>query len=257
MEYNKKLDELFLEWGTVSKKLGLNGFCADGLMYRGIENKPSYNKEGKLCRSRRSGDEDKLWKDSAKKIVFLMKDTNGNPDNDYREWYGRGDNPIITHRFFKNIALWLTGLSFFDENGKYLPFAEVNIGEKYTSSFDNLPFAFVNCKKESGTSSISNSELLSYVATYGDYLKKEIEILNPQIIVCGGGSGTVLKIAKEIIYPELEFEQINWGYYNAKNNIVLINSYHPSARVSNEKMYVRVMDGFNEIIKREGNLFMG
>lgn len=109
-------------------------FCFDGLCYNG----EIYN-DGKNAHQ---GNEEKLWNNTDRRILFLMKDTNNNSDSDYREWHWRN----INHNFFNCIFKWLEGLSRISkdfiptmENGDYatVPNAVVT---KY-------PLAIVNIKK--------------------------------------------------------------------------------------------------------------
>ena len=196
-------------------------FCFDGLCYNG----EIYN-DGKNAHQ---GNEEKLWNNTDRRILFLMKDTNNNPRCDYREWHWRE----IYHPFFNCIFKWLKGLSRISkdfiptmENGDYatVPNAVVT---KY-------PLAIVNIKKISGTSSISNKTLYEYANRDKAFLQEQIrDILHPNIIVCGGGKGTVLNIAKNIIYEDESFREINYFcHYSRKLNILLIDSFHPSARIN-------------------------
>ena len=248
MNYNEELNKLFEKWELVSEKAGFYGFCRDGLMQKG----EIFNVTGtddKVYWGRNSGNENETWDRSKKKIAFLMKDTNANPNEDSREWIGRQNRDLITHKFFKSISLWLLGLSSFKQDGDYLPFKDANVGKKYTQAFDEVPLAIVNCKKESGVGKIDNSELWQHAYNFKDYLRKQFEILAPNIIICGGGSGTVLRIAKEIIYPDLVFKKTNdWIYYNKEKDIVLIDSYHPSAMIPYENTYNGMMEGYKELI---------
>ncbi len=201
MDYNEKLDIIQNEWEKASQEAGLKKFCRDGLMYKGEIFSLISDKDGKKYLCRKKGSENDLWHKSKKRILFLMKDTNDNDNQDYREWVGRQDGSIITHRFFKNIALWLYGLYTTDENGVYKPFEEAIMPTIYSKAFDDFPFAIINCKKESGEGKISNQALWEYCKQYGHFLKRQVEALEPNIIVCGGGSGIVRKIVQEFIYP--------------------------------------------------------
>ncbi|MGZ2371715.1 hypothetical protein ACXR6G_18195 [Ancylomarina sp. YFZ004] len=251
MEYNEKLDQLFDRWEQEAKSKGFNGFCRDGLLYKG-KTRSTIGSDSKTYWGRASGNENELWHNSNKKIVFLTKDTNSNPNQDYREWLGRQGEGIITHKFFKNIALWLYGLISIDEKGNYSPFEEAVIGENYTRAFDENPFCIINAKKESGSSTIDNADLLYHANLSATFLKEQFEILNPNIIVCGGGQGAVLKIAREIIYPELNFQKINnWIYFNPETQKVLIDSYHPSAMISYDELYLGMMNSYKDFLARE------
>lgn len=257
MNYNKEIDKVLDEWEKASLSKGYKGFCRDGLMYKGgVWNVFSENEQKEFW-GRRSGDEDALWCNSSKRIMFLMKDTNGNPNQDYREWLGRQNKSIITHKFFKNIALWLLGLNSMQNDGSYTSFKKAIIPENFSRAFDEIPFAFVNSKKESGGPKISDATLWNYCLTFGSYLKQQVDVLQPNIIICGGGThSTVLRIAEKIIYPELDFKKINsWIYHNDIKDIVLINSYHPSARKSFEEIYNGMMSSYSEFVRNKSDIY--
>jgi hypothetical protein len=245
--YTENLNELFDEWEKTSIKQGLRDFCCDGLMFKGDKFK---NKDGWWGRN--PGDENKLWQKAKKRILFLLKDPNKSPGEDMRFWTGTGkkDPSLITSRFFKNIALWLTGLNSVQADGTYLPMKKAVLS--YSKAFYDLPFAIVNIKKESGGGSVSNLALYSYVETYSEYLKKEIEILSPNIIVCGGGSSFVLNVATNYIYPGISFSKVNdWIYFNKGKNVVLIDSYHPSSRsISDKDIYESMMKAYGHHLSR-------
>jgi hypothetical protein len=245
-DYNEELNLIFKEWDLESTKIGYFGFCKDGLMRKG---EIDQTEKGRWFRTK--GNENERWGNSPKKILFLMKDTNINPGEDMRGWIGRQHETIISSMFFKNISLWLLGLNSFTDEGKYLPFEDAYIPEVFSKAFDDLPIAIVNLKKESGKGTVSNSQLWSYMEKskkHSELLKKQIEILTPNIIVCGGGSGTVLNIAKKYVYPELEFKKINdWIYYNEEKSITMINSCHPT-RNPYKRTYENMMNAYQEFI---------
>jgi len=238
--YNKELDLLFDEWRNESSRNGLNNFCSDGLMHKG-----KIFQTDKGFWGREEGDENEQWSKASKRILFLTKDTNSNPDEDMRTWIGRQHPSIITSHFFKNISLWLYGLNSFQNDGSYAPFEKAIDPVVFSTAFDNLPIAIVNIKKESGGGKIPNSELWAYASIYHSFLKRQIEILDPTIIVCGGGSSSILNIVKKYIYPELEFLKTNnWIYSTRERKIVLIDSYHPTSRVSYKEIYEEMMSSY-------------
>ena len=148
---------------------GLDGFCRDGLIYRGaIYSKKFEN--GKTCYFYAKGGEEEIWNLSKKRIVFLCKDTNANPGEDYRYWGFRSGTGELTSRFFKTIAITLFGL--FDYNERITPYEVANRRENYIKAIDEFPFAIVNCKKESGGSAINNFQLNDYLSKYHQFLKR-------------------------------------------------------------------------------------
>ena len=245
--YNKELDDLFDKWELESEFNGDTKFTRDGLMLKG----EILHKENKND-IRISGNENEQWHYAKKKILFLMKDINDTEGgNDVRTWIGRKKfSSFITHMFFKNISLWLFGINSFNESKEFLPFKKAYNPEIYTKAFDSLPFSLVEIKKESGGGTVSNGALWDYVhkGKNGFNLKEQIEILNPNLLVCGGGSGTIFNIVQQIVYPDLKFEKINnWVYYSKKDEIVLIDSYHPT-RNSYEGTYNGMMEAYKEYL---------
>ena len=91
---------LSTNWESHYKNLGLKeSFCFDGLCYNGSVYNDDHNCE--------IGNEEQLWTNAKRKILFLMKDTNDNPNCDYRDWSWH----LITNPFFKLIFAWLHGLT--------------------------------------------------------------------------------------------------------------------------------------------------
>jgi hypothetical protein len=234
--YNEQLDNLFEDWKATSEKNGHTGFCADGLVYRGEAN--PY--DGGVCRG--EGNEDKLWAEARPRILFLLKDTHDNPGGDIREFYPGWDRKIIPH--YENIAYWYYGLV----KGADTPsFFHIDFWEEAFPVFNNGGVAIVNCKKQSGGTSISGNVLHEHIKSYAGFIKREIEILDPDIIVCGGGSSLIKNFVKENIHPDLE--QINnWIHYDRKKNKVVIDSYHPSHRYSPEEVYSDMMSAYKEFL---------
>ena len=251
--YNKKIDVLFEKWEKKSIESGYNRFCFDGLMYKG----EIYNEKWNL---RDSGNENELWHNAPKRVLFLCKDPNIGADfdvEDFRErnCHQKGEN--IKALFYKNMAYWLYGLLNVDKNG-ITPKFETLTDEIITDFFDKTPFAYVNCKKEAGVEKISNTELQYHIDLYKDFIKQEIEILNPDIIVCSGGSSIIKNFVEKEIYTDIEKidDSNNWIYYSKKNNKVVIDSYHPSywqIEGGSKTIYESMMSKYKEFIDKYPN----
>lgn len=245
MSIHKQEDLLFKEWANsypsdIQKNIVFDGLCYNGTLYN--ENKNSY-----------SGNEEDLWKTAKRKILFLMKDPNSNPGEDYREWPWRE----ITNKFFKVIFNWLQGLSEITPN--YIPLLG---NDSYLEPANQVvllyPLAIVNVKKLSGSSYVLNNTLYDCAKRDAPFLKKQIQdILQPNIIVCGGGSGSILNIAKQYIYSDLEFQSINnWCYFSKEQDLLLINSWHPRARVSDIQKIDDMMRNVADFInKTQSHIF--
>ncbi|SRR5574344_1019634 len=221
-------ENLYEKWIESYSKEEREKFCFDGLCYNGIVCNNGFNAE--------TGNEEQLWEQAERKIVFLMKDTNKNERQDYRPWPWRD----ITRPFFRAIMRWLEGISTITKD--YIPLCS---NDDYSDDSEkivtNYPLAIVNIKKLSGYSSVNNATLRAYAEKDAVFLKEQIlDILKPNIVVCGGGSGTIKDIAKTYLYPDME-KFSNWCYYSQSSNVLIVNSYHPSAYVSNEDKFDDMM----------------
>jgi hypothetical protein len=177
-------------------------------------------------------DAEALWTQSKKRVMFLLKEPNGNPGEDYRDW----DWSANTELFGNVLAYWLEGLNIVDKDN--LPIYDNLSWRK--DIMEQYPLVIVNLKKLSGDSIADWNEIREYANRDREFLKEQVRnILNPNIVVCGGSSGSnsVLSLAREFIYNDINFEKINnWCYYNKDNDILLIDSYHPSMPGSYKKM---------------------
>jgi len=238
--YQTKTDNLFERWKAQSIQDGFTDFCEDGLMYRG-EITCSVTQDGKTFWFRKNGSEDALWDIAPKRVMFLNKDVPYNPNQDIREWILRQNETDITALHYKNIALWLYGLLNIDDSGRSPIFEDINDTKIYSPFIDKTPIAIVNCKKESGVSRISNETLSEHIERYKGFLKDQIQILDPDIIVCGGGSSMIKDFVKTNVYPRLE-KINNWMYFDKFKNKLVIDSFHPSYYgLSKKEIYDRMM----------------
>jgi hypothetical protein len=225
---NEKLDNLFKGWKIEMNKAGYGGFCYDGLIYR-------------------NGREDEQWEISRRKIVFLLKEQHNNDGEDVREWSGSRNDSNPYGNFYHRLSAWLYGLSHTTSKG-YPPQRIAFDNHNRMLALSTYPYAYMNIKKQSGGARAVDRVIYEHAALYREYLREQLDVLNGNIIVCGGD--IVFKAATELIYKDLIFECANdWIYYNAVKKIVLINSYHPSAQSkSNEQMYDWMMEKYQSFL---------
>lgn len=245
----KKLDELFSKWQEVSELNGDNQFCPDGLMNKG-EIKYLENGVWKV----EPGNEEKLWLEAPKKVLFLFKDYNANGNEgeaaDIRSFSLRKNNSganniVLNHGFCNVVAYWLYGLLHVD-SGKTPNFDSIN-DSSLCDFLDKTPYAWMNCKKEAGGEIVVESTMNAYTKQYRDYIKEELLILDADIIVCGGSFSYVEDIFKEIYGECTKGADHSLLYYKDHNKLVLTPS-HPSARASLKAMYDGLMEVFEQFL---------
>lgn len=256
INYNILLDELFDVWRSKMAEIekGELNFTKDGLLYKNhqtIEQTES------------------VWQQSAKRVLFLLKDQNQKDeikwDEDIRYWLKDRDcdrpqdlenkrkNRELANSFIKCLAYQFWGIIKADlENDWWYEEVEMHHKE-VVELFNNLPFAFVECKKIPGDGNLRPSVLKHHLRNYGSFLKQEIEILNPNIIVCTSQQSYdfVLKM-----YPN-EFVGLDGNMnfrYHPEKKLLVIYSLHPSARKSNKGIYDNFMNDYRQYIQYQSEL---
>lgn len=243
--YNGRLNELFKEWKASYGPDHQHLFVEDGLVVKYKDESTGY-------------DINEQWRKSPRKIAFLLKDCPDEwgydarrllvGDGNNEEWQIKAANVRnIKGRFFHNIARILHGLSVMtnDYKGGELANDMKNIG-KLKQAINEIPFAYIECKKLAGGKNCANVALNSAMSRDNEFLAKEIEILEPNIIVCCGGDifdNVVANYFKGAIPEEdcrwdyvFKSEKGNEGdfrckmYYYKEQGVLLFDSYHPSAR---------------------------
>jgi hypothetical protein len=234
-DYNKRLDNLFDKWEKKSKENNETAaFCRDGLWYKEGQEKKYV---------------DELWDNSPKRVLFLLKDPKEN-SGDSREWLsgeGKGyeANRRLSNRFLKNLAYWLYGLSS-AKDGKTVEFSTIT-HENLVECFDKTPFAFVESKKQAGTNRVSDKVLWQYIDRYKEFLKEEINILNPNIIVCCGQPQ--YNFATTELYKNAEIIDDNIRFHKETDKL-LIYTYHPCKPGSYKNLYDGIMSLYEKFLEK-------
>lgn len=230
---NAQLNILFEDWKQAMLRNGDKGFCYDGLIY---------------C----NGHEDAQWHNAGRRILFLLKEQNDNDGEDVREWTGSINGISPNGNFFNRLSAWLYGLTNLTTSG-YPSIEEAFNPINQMKALSEYPYAYVNVKKQTGTAVADDNIVYDYAVRYASFLRKELDILSPTIIVCGGE--IVFRVAREVIYNKVDFREVNdWVYYSSELGLTLINSYHPAAHKSNELMYRGMMENvaLYRIINKQG-----
>ncbi len=182
------------------------------------------------------------WKEASKKILFILKET-----NDYKKSMCNLINEACTTRprsgmwgspTFHNIGRWAYGLLSYPES--IWAYKAANTNRK-----GSIPYcSFINVKKTTGgrtaTSSVEKS-----AKEYSSFLRKQIEIIKPEIIVFGG----TYQIMKDHVLPELQKVSTR---IHAYHNIICINAFHPACTKKRSSMYEQVIMNYHSYISSRG-----
>ena len=259
INYNGLLDALFENWmGTLDeeqKKL----FCKDGLII--IPDKkenPEYVNE--------------KWEHSPRRVMFILKDKNTPDGDDIRRWLideKNGENNrnlfggIVGKGCLPNIAKILYGLLTAEKDKRPNFDSVTNNMNDVRKFWNSKPFALIEAKKIAGFSTVSKKEIEYAINRDEIFLKKEIDILKPNIIVCCGADDTQFRFITEKYMngkKHLEFGDKNFPdskrpgclWYYPEDQIAVIKSYHPTSHGKYNpswKVFERVISPFGGLMK--------
>ena len=157
-------------------------------------------------------------------VLFVMRDMNV---QDKHDLCADLRNSSSGWKTWNNAARWLVAL--LDGDGVY----PRNI-DRCTQM---RKAAVLNIKKEAGGSRAFKKELEEAAKMYGQYIKREIELCDPDILICGGfGNAGILMdyVFQEDAGPWQEITSVNfsrtWWYYFASisgKKVPVISFCHP------------------------------
>jgi len=155
MRTNLKLEGLFAEW---KEARNYAGFFHDGVI----------------------GEDD--WKNVSPRIVFVLK------ENHSDGW--RIDGPIdirggTNRQFFPNLARWKYLIDTIARTAGVPDYPSDAELQEHQGGWHLRNAAYVNIKKPKGRSKSSATDIMSYAKTDRGYLRREIDIVDPHIVVCG------------------------------------------------------------------------
>jgi hypothetical protein len=174
-----------------------------------------------------------LWLNSKEKILFLVKEAHGD--------YEPSIPADIERKFNLNLARWKYLIEGYATNGEIpnFPADEILKGK-------NTGIAIVEVKKyDEGKKVSSNEEILYYAKRDAKFLREQIELIKPTIIVCCGTygayeDGIYLNEAdniKHIHYANWkESENVHASICTHRDRTIL-HFYHPSYSKSPKVLY--------------------
>ena len=130
-----------------------------------------------------------MYESAEIKTLFLLKEVN-DPGmqrdwTDFMEYTRQQANEETMYKTWPNICLWLEVLK--NSETTYSDCVDV-YGNFLTKKLQRnlLETAIVNVKKTAGGGSSNYEEILFASKTYGHVTKQEIELIHPQLVICGG-----------------------------------------------------------------------
>lgn len=204
--------------------------CHDKLLDLWEEKFPTevhFNKDGIISKEH--------WEKSDVKVLFILKETN-NARQNIVDAISRALTTTSSGwwkgKVLRRVGRMAHGLTNY--TGEVPNFNDAKLHGK--NSTWNI--AYINMRKTAGGPKTNKISFNRHVEEYAPYIRKQIELINPTIVVLGG----TFKQLKKYIYPDLSHvsERIH-----QHENIIFINTFHPASRTSAEGLYHQALDSYH------------
>lgn len=181
---------------------------------------------------------------APKKLLFLLKEVNGGESWDLCEFICKGGRP----QTWDNIARWVEGLFNLDVE---ISWEELE-GDKESRKQRRInmlkKICVVNVKKSPGVETSINKEIRDAGKQDAEFLRKQLDIYEPEIIICCGTDGVY---SKEIAENKLDWRRTSRGiWYTYDKDRLVIAYVHPEARVQSSLIYYGLIDAVKEILNK-------
>ena len=165
------------------------------------------------------------WDKSRCKVLVVLKEDNNCPSDDLRKECREKPWPVP--------GSWSYGLQQ-SGPGKVRAYSEASKDESVAEGCRSL--AILNLKKSSGGPIANPDTIRKYALRDADLIRREMEIINPDIIICGG----TFSIFREIF--KLDSTTKDGEMMHLYRGKPVIDFCHPSARRPHEEMFSSLME---------------
>lgn len=251
MKYSHAENDKILDaWNEFSQNNGEGEIEYDGVAYKGgIHTFPGEN--GKVYNERKPGDEENIWNNSEKRILFVLKELNdpGNPyDSRVAVVYDPDNGIVPSDKNIKNMIYATKGILESSADNA-APLNENEDMDTLMKIWDKAAVAKINVKKQPGGAVADTSVIAEHMNTYKEFLKQQLQLLDANIIVCCDNKSGILSTIKELVYPNA-VQVTDEVWYDKSSNAMLIESYHTNPHRSYQFFYDRVINNYVDALKK-------
>ncbi len=196
--------------------------------------------------------DEKKWLECEKKILFILKEAYDKTGEGYdlTKWL-REEAP--RKRPWGRIARLIYGIS--NSSDRYIEKYKYKLtDEEHREMLGSI--AVMNIKKSSGNSESNYENIEKYAEYDSSELRKEFEIIDPDIIICGNTFAIFRKTILKI--EDMNFEKNENWYYWIKigdRKRLFIDYYHVSNRWPELMNYYGLMGIYNQALRDDKNIF--
>ncbi|XWN38179.1 MAG: hypothetical protein ROO71_04425 [Balneola sp.] len=202
----------------------------DALFDEWSEKYPSFVRDGVISEN--------AYENSKLKILLILKEVNdkGGGGWDLRNYVSEKPRGMT----WNMVSYWVKGILDLEKSFDWKCLKETKKSDRaeYLQSI-----AVMNLKKTPGGGSSDEKEIREFTQDDREYLSKQFNLYNSDIVICCGTG----KFVKEII--EVDWKKTTRGikYGEFENNKYIYSFYHPQARYPNHFKYYMLIDAIKEL----------
>lgn len=181
---------------------------------------------------------------SKYKILYVMKEVNGGNDWDLREFLYQGGRS----QTWDNVARWTQGILNLDKDYSWEELSENN--EKRREIYLKK-IGSINLKKTGGGYTSVDKEISKAAMENREILKNQVNIYNPDIIICCGTAGNFVNSIYDPKEIKWSMTQRGVEYIKYKEKTIL-SFAHPEARIRDAYLHYVLVDAVREILGEGG-----
>ena len=194
--------------------------------------------------------DEQCYQNSHLKVLYILKEVNGGNGWVLTKFLKEGGRAST----WNNITRWQYGITNIEKEIRWGDVETIS-NEIRKSQLKNI--AIMNLKKEPGGAKAISKQIWSYASEDNEFLKKQIQIYSPDIIVCCG-TGEIVKDL-ELVEKFDKWNKSNHGeplirYYktvNQSKSRIIIDYYHPAYYgKSTKELFYPLYKTIKEILKK-------
>ena len=185
---------------------------------------------------------EKEYLDSKYKILYIMKEVNSYQNGGWSltEIISNGAIP----QTWDNVARWTEGILNLEKDFDWEYLSRDN---DIRRSIYLKKIASINLKKTPGRHTSIAKEISIGAKNNKEIIKKQVDIYQPDIIICCGTSGLFVK---DCLESGLTWQMTSRGIeYMILDNTIILSFSHPEARVADQYLYYALIDAIREILE--------
>ena len=194
---------------------------------------------------------EEVWNNEKnKKIMFFLKEAYHSKESEDQYKEENNSSYFLTEELnnckpwemWRKVAVWTAAINNTDINGT-LQYSENAIRNEEQDLIKSI--AVVNVKKSHGTNTSNYENLKGYAVDDNAYIKKEIELIKPKVILCGNNCSLL-----QIAYPEMNLKELNENHYLIFNDTIILDYYHPANQYPNFVNYYAIAGIYQQALKK-------